>query len=717
MHRRLLHINPRPEVSDTHRWRLETLWVETMLKDPRQDYFTLSGEALCQYILRRTPHALIIARGPLVYLSGNKATIGYISPLTGLPHYSFVGGRIAAQLHYLGLDAIVLFNDVEPEINSQCGEKTNQAAGDNPSEPQVMHAYVVITGRTPELSVEFKSASDLPAGQRSAYYWLLQRELGGLKHAGSILTLGHGARHAYRTANLAAEGIYHAGRGGAGDVFARYASALVLQGQILEATDFFPQDSPLVTNPDAMILPLLEKHTYRLSCDTGGTIPKLAATGAQTDGLYPPDGRPSHATKLTVSPTLPAWNAQRLGYPLADIGDQRILRATRHGQTGCHWCQVDCRHWHWVPADYAPGRKDIFLDDFEPTYAIFAMLGLLPKQDTFQGRLDLLAEVDQRVMLPLEEMGCDVMDIGIGLAAFLEGIARGLIPSNQLPVFLKKGIKAAGATTGAGFTSSALPIEQVSQSQPDLVRAARSEFVELVSSVDGLAQLVQMLVEGKTTAYPALRAIGDGPQALVKLYPHLRDFVFTCGEGTLGNAGHCNNLWTFLMPFSRFFGHYVGQYYKVEATLPPPGSTLQAYQACFEQVVHRLLQREFFWGLCNALSMCAFTFVIFSQDAKGEHLSNDDFLVRLLGQYGIQTTRVDLEWFAQAFWAQSIDLKRHYGWKPMQASDFPKRIYQALALALDHSPEELETLMDLLISEWKRQAGEYLLRFGYQGFD
>ncbi len=168
------------------------------------------------------------------------------------------------------------------------------------------------------------------------------------------------------------------------------------------------------------------------------------------------------------------------------------------------------------------------------------------------------------------------------------------------------------------------------------------------------------------------------------------------------------------MPFSRFFGHYVGQFYKVEEKLPPPGSDEITYRACFERVVERLLQREFFWILCNALSQCAFTFVIFSQDGEGERLSDDDLLVRLLRHYGITTTRADLEWFAQAFWAQSIDLKRRFGWQPPTAADFPRRVYEALSLALDRPLEELQALMGLLIEEWKRQAGEVLTRFGYE---
>ena len=127
-----------------------------------------------------------------------------------------------------------------------------------------------------------------------------------------------------------------------------------------------------------------------------------------------------------------------------------------------------------------------------------------------------------------------------------------------------------------------------------------------------------------------------------------------------------------------------------------------------------MLQKEFFWLLSNALSQCAFTFVIFSQDGQGKRLSDDGLLVRLLRHYGIHTTRADLEWFAQTFWAQSIDLKCQFGWRPPSAADFPHRVYGALALALDRPVEELESLMDLLITEWKRQAREALARFGYE---
>jgi aldehyde:ferredoxin oxidoreductase len=638
MNRRLLLINPADR-----RWRLETLCVERLERDAREDYFVLSGETLGQYLLRRDPGALVIARGPLVFLSGNKTTVGYVSPLTGLPHYSFVGGRAAAHLLNLGLDAICL------------------ESGSNPQSPVSNLPYIVVSGRAPNLSVEFKAAGDLPAGQRSAFYWLLDKELGNDPYAGSIFNLGEGARLGYASANLAVEAIYHAGRGGAGEVFSRFAQALVLRGQPVEPSEFFAHDdSAFARSPNAAIAPLLNRHCARISNKTGGTIAKLYTTGADPAGHN----------------TLPAANARRLGYALADLGSPKVLEATRQGQTGCHWCQVDCRHWHWVPADYAPGGRDLFLDDFEPTYAVFAMLDLTPTEDTLQARLDFLADVNRRLMLPIEQMGCDVMNVGLALAALFEGIKRGFIPGEDVPGFVTK-------AEGNGKLEAAV-------------------------------QAMTLLRSGQASEYPALRTVGDGPQALAERYPGMQDVVFTGGKGTLGNAGHSNALWTFLMPFSRFFSHYSGQIYKIDEALPPPGSDKVAYRACFQRVVQRMLQKEFFWVLCNALSMCAFTFVIFSQDGEGERLSDDDLLVRLLRHYGIHTTRADLEWFAQAFWAQSIDLKCRFGWKPPAPADFPRRVYEALALALERTPEELQSLMGMLIEEWRRQAEEVMGRFGYE---
>ena len=147
--------------------------------------------------------------------------------------------------------------------------------------------------------------------------------------------------------------------------------------------------------------------------------------------------------------------------------------------------------------------------------------------------------------------------------------------------------------------------------------------------------------------------------------------------------------------------------------MPPPGSDQETVRAFSRQIVERMLQREFFWLLCNAFSHCAFTFIIFSQDGKGEQLRKDDLLVRLLRHYDIHLTNKDLIEFSQAFWAQSIDLKCQHGWRPQSATDFPKRIYEALSSTLDRSPDELETLMAQLIAEWKQQAGEVLACHGY----
>jgi hypothetical protein len=71
-------------------------------------------------------------------------------------------------------------------------------------------------------------------------------------------------------------------------------------------------------------------------------------------------------------------------------------------------------------------------------------------------------------------------------------------------------------------------------------------------------------------------------------------------------------------------------------------------------------------------------------------------------------------WFAQAFWAQSIDLKVKLGWRPPSAQDLSGRVFEALSLALERTLEELRGLMDLLTDEWKRQAGGVMQKFGYE---
>jgi aldehyde:ferredoxin oxidoreductase len=206
--------------------------------------------------------------------------------------------------------------------------------------------------------------------------------------------------------------------------------------------------------------------------------------------------------------------------------------------------------------------------------------------------------------------------------------------------------------------------------------------------------------------------LGDGPQALAERYPALQDTVFTSGPKTLGNPGHANALWTFLMPFSRFFGHYSGQIYKVPGALTSEMTDTEI-DDLFERVVRRMLRREQFIALGDTLSMCGFTWVLFSQNGEGERLDDGDLLVRTLRAYGIETTRTDLAWFAEAFWAQSMVLKMEHGWTPPTAEDVPARVFEALSQALDFSQDELRALMDRLIVEWKEQASEVLAKYGY----
>ena len=616
------------------RWSLRTVRSEDITDDPRRDYLLLGGEALCQRLLYEDRSALVIARGPLAFLPGNKTTVGYLSPLTGLPHYSFVGGRAHAELLNLGLDAVMLVGEDVPRADA---------------------VYLTIRGSAPSLKVTWVDAGDLPKGQRSSFYRLAERELIGDPERGSIFTVGEGALYGYPIANLAVDGIYHAGRGGAGRVFARFIRALVLQGDPVDPAGWLVGRMDAVFDVrDREVRPRLEVYGDRLSRRDGGTVTKLYVTGS---GKHP---------------TLPARNAQRLGYALSDLGARKVLSAQRVGQTGCRWCQVNCRHWHWVDVDYTPQGRDRYLDDFEPTYAIYAMLDLMPTGESLRDRLALIDAVEKQVVVPIEQLGVDVIDTGVGMAALFEGLERGRIPLADVPEELRAG--------------------------------------PYLGSVEKAAAVVEGMREGSDA--PALRALGAGPQGLAACYPILQDSVFTCGAGTLGNPGHANALWTFLMPFSRFFGHYSGQIYKVSGELKPNMDSEELH-ALFEAVIQAMLRREFFGILGNALSACAFTFVVFSQEGEGEVLDDSDLLARTLGAYGITVNRMELEWFAEAFWAQSIAFKLECGWRPPDVADFPLRVFETLSRVLNRPVEEIWRLMDLLIQEWKRQAGDVLAKFGY----
>ncbi|MHC4914890.1 MAG: aldehyde ferredoxin oxidoreductase N-terminal domain-containing protein [Planctomycetota bacterium] len=599
-------------------------------------YPFMGGEALCQLLLREDPQAMVFAAGPLHFFPGNKLSVGYVSPITGVPHYSFVGGRSAAQLYYLGLDAVVL---------------RGAAGGEGP-------ACIVIEGRTPEIRVRFESAADLPRGQRSALYWLIDRELGGVPQSGSVFTIGDGAWHGFNSANLACEGIYHAGRGGAGLVFARFAAALVLRGKPVHAWDALPAAvyRRFQGTVERKISPLIDKHCARLSRPDTGTIVKLHVTGCKPDGKG----------------TLPARNAAQLGYAAAELGAGPTLLGGRDGHTACHWCEVRCRHFTWVEVDYAPEGRDAFLDDFEPAYAVCAMLDLRPERPGTEGLLELRRVCDRELFVPIEQMGLDVMDVGTALSALFEGVEKGLVPEADLPDFLKGREQLFG----------------------DLELAARC--------------LGALRAGGEGSA--AIRALGDGPAGLAAKYPALADIVFTCGPRTLGNAGHCNALWTFLMPFSRFFSHYSGQIYKIDEKLPPGAGDDEAHEV-FRRVIARMIERELVCVVGNSLSMCAFVFNVFTVNGKGEAVDWDLFN-QVLAVYGLDRPGEELRAEAERFLAQSLAFRSETGWRPPSAADYPARIFEAVSGPVGESPERCRALFDVLIDEWKAASAELMSRHG-----
>ena len=114
-------------------YTLDDIGPASLNQDPRENYSILWGESLAQYLLRQNPDDLVITRGPLVRFPINKVTVGYISPLTGVPHYSFVGGQSVRELWQLGLDAVVFTNELDDNADY----------------------YVKISGHAPNIQVEF----------------------------------------------------------------------------------------------------------------------------------------------------------------------------------------------------------------------------------------------------------------------------------------------------------------------------------------------------------------------------------------------------------------------------------------------------------------------------------------------------------------------------------------------------------------------------------
>ena len=152
-------------------YTLEDIDPSNLQKDEREDYSLFWGEALAQYLLRQNPEDFVVARGPFTRFPSNKSTVGYISPLTGLPHYSFVGGQSFREIWQLGLDAIVLTNPLD----------------------SIAEHYVTVSGYVPDTEVQFIADRELPRGQRSAYYYLVEKELEGHALWGSVLhwDMGH----------------------------------------------------------------------------------------------------------------------------------------------------------------------------------------------------------------------------------------------------------------------------------------------------------------------------------------------------------------------------------------------------------------------------------------------------------------------------------------------------------------------------------------------
>ena len=165
-------------------------------------------------------------------------------------------------------------------------------------------------------------------------------------------------------------------------------------------------------------------------------------------------------------------------------------------------------------------------------------------------------------------------------------------------------------------------------------------------------------------------------------------------------------MWTFLMPFSRFFGHYSGQIYKIDEKLPPDPTGEEAREV-YRRVIRKMIARELFCIVGNALSLCAFVANIFSEGGNGEEL-NAPLLEEVLDLYGIELSAEEIRRRAEAFLARSIQFKSELGWRPPTVADYPERIFEAVSRSIGESESRCKQVFGLLIEEWKAQMGDLL---------
>ncbi|MGE5398143.1 MAG: aldehyde ferredoxin oxidoreductase N-terminal domain-containing protein [Chitinophagales bacterium] len=391
---------------------------------------------------------IIFCIGPLssVFPVMTKAVCMFRSPLTGELGESYAGGRLAMSMVYAGYDAIVI-------------------RGDSP------HPMYLSIG--PD-SVDFRSAEPLwglGTGETGRY----MREIEPGAGLRSIVRIGPAGENLVWYACLNVDTFRHFGRLGSGAVFgSKNLKGMVVYGEL---------DYPI---------PNERLKTYRK------TYREVQKKIRETDLMekYRSIGTPINVMKLNAMNSLPTRNLQQSTFEKAreisgeSFADERLSR-----KLSCAGCPVGCVHIAQNRKLFGNKRPEYRTSqlayDHELIFSLGSFLGTGNKDDF----LTLLEEV--------EDLGFDVMSIGVLLGWLTEAFSNGLVGEQEL-----------GTRVEFGFTEGYLHVmRNIAAPQNDLYRLLGKGTEEVARQLGGLdyaMTLGKTEMTGYHTGYGAIlgQAVG-----------------------------------------------------------------------------------------------------------------------------------------------------------------------------------------------------------------
>ncbi|NLU49475.1 MAG: aldehyde:ferredoxin oxidoreductase [Syntrophomonadaceae bacterium] len=397
---------------------------------------------------------IIFCVGPLssVYPVMTKSVCLFRSPLTGELGESYAGGRLAMAMVYAGYDAIVLTGESDVPVYLDIGPD----------------------------QVEFRNAEPLwgvGSGETGRYL----RELAPGRGFRSIVRIGPAGENLVHFANLNVDTFRHFGRLGSGAVFgSKNLKAMVVYGNL---------DHPI---PNARL------RDYRR------TYQEVHKKVTETELMekYHNLGTPVNIMRLNEMNALPTRNLQQATFEKAReisgeaFADERLTR-----KLSCVGCPIGCIHMASHRKLFGPKSHDyetsILAYDHELIFALGSFLGTADK-DQF---LTLLEEV--------EDMGFDVMSVGVLLGWLTEAFANGLVGEKEL-----------GTRVEFGFTEGYLKVMRgIAHPENELYRLlgkGTEAAAEQLGGLDYAMTLGRTEMTGYHTGYGA--ALG---QAVGARHSHL----------------------------------------------------------------------------------------------------------------------------------------------------------------------------------------------------